>query len=184
MSAIDPHATDLLYPLSAFETEDGGVLTSASILEAEELPDPYRVLLAHDRDMTGTLEAYFKQPMTLRIFGKKRQGDSLFRQVVLQGIEDRKPKEFGAIRIDLNCFDQETRSLIEGCVTPLGQILREHGVAYVSNPSAFLKVSPDALLCEALQVTEGPLYGRKNELTMPDGRAIAQIIEILPPLEN
>ena len=31
----------------------------------------------------------------------------------------------------------------------------------------------DELLSEALQVTQGPLYGRKNELTMPDGRAIA-----------
>ena len=183
MSTADPHAADLLYPLSAFDPDDGGVLTSASILEAEELPEPYRMLLAHDRDMTGTLEIYFKQRMTLRVYGKHQEGDNLFRQVVLEGVNDGKPKEFGAIRIDLTCFDGETRKLIEACVTPLGQVLREHDVAYISNPSAYLRVTPDDLLCKALQVDHGPLYGRKNELTTPDNRAIAQIIEILPPLD-
>ena len=184
MSAIDPHAADLLYPLSAFDPDDGSVLTSAKILEAEELPQPYQQLLAHDRDMTGTLEAYFKQPMTLRIYGKKLEGDSLFRQVVLEGIKDGQPREFGAIRIDLTCFDDETRQLIVECKVPLGRVLREHDVAYVSNPSAYLAVVPDALLSKALNAEHGPLYGRKNELTMPDGRAIAQIIEILPKLEE
>lgn len=188
MSTTDPHAADLLYPLSAFSPDtpdEGGLLTGASVLEAEELPAAYRALLAHDRDMTGTLEAFFKQPMTLRVYDKKLEGDSLFRRVVLEGAEDGRPKEFGAIRIDLTCFDDETRGLIEGCKVPLGRVLREHGVAYVSNPSAYLRVQPDAMLCKALatEPDQGPLYGRKNELTMPDGRAIAQIIEILPPLE-
>ncbi|MGB1123643.1 MAG: hypothetical protein ACPG4Q_00430 [Phycisphaeraceae bacterium] len=184
MSAIDPHAADLLYPLSAFDPDDGSVLTSATILEAEELPQPYQMLLAHDRDMTGTLEAYFSQDMTLRVFGKKLEGDSLFRQVVLEGVEDGQPREFGAIRIDLTCFDEETRQLVAECKVPLGRVLREHGVAYVSNPSAYLAVTPDELLSKALHVEHGPLYGRKNELKMPDGRAIAQIIEILPPLPD
>lgn len=183
MTATGPDMTDdLLYPLSAFDPDDASVLTSATILEAEELPQPYRVLLAHDRDMTGTLEAYFKQSMTLRVFGKKLQGDSLYRQVVLEGVEDGRPREFGAIRIDLSCFDGQTRELVAQCQVPLGRVLREHHVAYVSNPSAYLKVMPDELLSRALQVDSGPLYGRKNELKMPDGRAIAQIIEILPPL--
>lgn len=182
MSAMDPLAADLLYPLSAFDPEDGTVLTSATILEAEELPEPYRMLLAHDRDMTGTLEAHFKQPMTLRVFNKKQDGDSLFRQVVLEGQRDGRPYEFGAIRIDLSCFDELTRQVVAACEVPLGRVLREYDVPYVSNPSAFLRVSPDELLNKALMVDRGPLYGRKNALKLPDGRAIAQIIEILPPL--
>lgn len=184
MSAIDPQAADLLYPLSAFDPDDGSILTSATILEAEELPQPYRMLLAHDRDMTGTLESYFKQPMALRVFAKKFDGDSLFRQVVLEGVDDGKPREFGAIRIDLSCFDGETRELVASCKVPLGRVLREHDVPYVSNPSAYLRVAPDEMLCHALHVEHGPLYGRKNELKLPDGRAIAQIIEILPTLPD
>lgn len=183
MNMTDPQTDDILYPLSAFTCDESQGVNRASILEAEELPEPYRTLLAHDRDMTGTLETFFKQPMALRVHVRNTDGDALFRQVTLYGAEDGQPKEFGAIRIDLSCFDEETRGLIESCKVPLGRILREHGVAYVSNPSAFLEVCPDELLCSALNVTKGPLYGRKNELTTPDGRALAQIIEILPPLE-
>lgn len=183
MSTADPQATDILYPLSSFVCDDSQGVTSASILEAEELPEPYRTLLAHDRDMTGTLETFFKQPMTLQVYVKRTEGDSLYRQVVLAGEQDGRPTEFGAIRIDLSAFDEETRALVASGLVPLGRVLREHDVAYVSNPSAYLRVTPDALLCKALNVTGGPLYGRKNELTTPDGRAIAQIIEILPPLD-
>lgn len=184
MTMADSPTSDILYPLSCFDCDASKGVTRARILEAEELPEPYRTLLAHDRDMTGTLETYFKQPMTLRVHVRKIEGDSLYRQVSLVGMHDGRPAEFGAIRIDLSCFDGETRDLVAQCKVPLGRVLREHDVAYVSNPSAYLEVTPDELLSDALQVSTGPLYGRKNELKMPDGRAIAQIIEILPPLNT
>ena len=183
MTMADSPTSDILYPLSCFDCDASKGVTRARILEAEELPEPYRTLLAHDRDMTGTLETYFKQPLTLRVHVKRVEGDSLYRQVSLMGMDDGRPAEFGAIRIDLSCFDGETRDLVAQCKVPLGRVLREHDVAYVSNPSAYLEVTPDELLSDALQVSQGPLYGRKNELKMPDGRAIAQIIEILPPLD-
>lgn len=182
MSPMDPADTDLLYPLSAFMCDASGGVFSAEILEAHELPQPYRALLAHDRDMTGTLEVYFDQAMELRVHVKRVEGDSLYRQVTLYGRDDGQPKEFGAIHIDLGCFDGPTRDLVVACGVPLGRVLREHGVAYVSNPSAFLRVKPDEGIQRALNTSESLLYGRKNELTTPDNRAIAQIIEILPPL--
>ncbi|MCG8651886.1 MAG: hypothetical protein MI861_18750 [Pirellulales bacterium] len=182
MNTADPHAADFLYPLSAFEHADGEAATRASVLEAEELPQPYRALLAHDRDMTGTLEAYFDQPVALRVHVKQIDGDELFRQVVLEGETDHQPKEFGAIRIDLSCFDEDTRAVVASCAVPLGRVLREHQVAYVSSPSAYLRVMPDATIRQALGGVDGPLFGRKNELTTPEGRVLAQIIEILPPL--
>lgn len=183
MSPTDSQAADILYPLCVFAPADSAAVTSAAILEAEELPEPYRTLLAHDRDMTGTLETFFKQPMGLKVYDKWVEGDSLFRQVVLYGEKDGRPAEFGAIRIDLSAFEPETRAVVASCKVPLGRVLREHDVAYVSNPSAYLRVTPDAMLSEVLGVAEGPLYGRKNVLTMPGGRAIAQIIEILPVLK-
>lgn len=184
MTRADSPTSDILYPLSCFDCDASKGVTRAKILEAEELAEPYRTLLAHDRDMTGTLETYFKQRMKLLVHVKKIEGDSLYRQVSLLCADDGRPAEFGAIRIDLSCFDDETRTLVESCKVPLGRVLREHDVAYVSNPSAYLEVEPDELLCQALHVTHGPLFGRKNELKMPNGQAIAQIIEILPPLSD
>ncbi|MEM1355814.1 MAG: hypothetical protein AAGH88_13140 [Planctomycetota bacterium] len=182
MSTADPTTRDLLYPLSAFKAIGGRGVASAAFLEPSELPEPYRSLLAHDRDMTGTLEAYFGQPMDLRVHVKKVEGDDLFREVTLVSASDGRPAEFGAIRIDLSCFDPGTRRLVADGRAPLGRILRERQVAYVSNPSAYLEVTPGPALSEALRVSGGPLYGRKNELITPGGQTIAQIIEILPLL--
>ena len=119
MSAIDPHAADLLYPLSAFDPDDGSVLTSATILE--ELPQPYQMLLAHDRDMTGTLEAYFSQDMTLRVFGKKLEGDSLFRQVVLEGVEDSARVEAQQIHSALQRMEDGSYGDCMTCGEPIGE---------------------------------------------------------------
>jgi len=182
MSRLDPSTSELLYPLSAFYQENKGAATIATVLEAAELPQPYRMLLAHDRDMTGTLEAYFRQPVTLKVYSKYLEGNRLFRQVVLEGAEDHQPKEFGAICIDLSCFEGKARQIVAECSVPLGRVLREHHVAYISNPSAFLSVKPSDFVRHALNATTAPLYGRKNELCTPDGRSIAHIIEILPPL--
>ncbi|XAM00195.1 hypothetical protein OT109_02160 [Phycisphaeraceae bacterium D3-23] len=182
MNPADPMIPDVLYPLSAFEATGGGGAASVAFIEAEELTPPYRSLLAHDRDMTGTLEAFFGQPMNLRVRVRKLEGDALLRQVTLVGADDGRLAEFGAIRIDLSCFDGVARGLVIDGRIPLGRILREHGVAYISNPSAYLKVTPGPILNEALQVSGGPLYGRKNQLTTPTGQTIAHIIEILPPL--
>ena len=134
--------------------------------------------------MTGTLEAYHRQPMRLHVLMKRQTGDIMLRQVTLVGESDGLAKEFGAIRIDLSCFDAAAREVVASCAMPLGRVLREYDVAYVSNPSAFLKICPDKRLCDALNVGSGPLFGRKNELTTPDGRSIAQIIEILPRIES
>ncbi|MEO0477498.1 MAG: hypothetical protein AAF085_16260, partial [Planctomycetota bacterium] len=82
----DSPTSDILYPLSCFDCDASKGVTRARILEAEELPEPCRTLLAHDRDMTGTLETYFKQPMTLRVHVKRVEGDSLYRQVSLVGM--------------------------------------------------------------------------------------------------
>ena len=182
MSATDSPTSDILYPLSAFAGEAGRGINRAQILEGEELPEPYRALLVHDRDMTGTLETYHDQLVSLHVIMKRIDGDHMLRQVTLVGTADGQPKEFGAIRIDLSCFEEDARRVVASCAMPLGRVLREYGVAYVSNPSAFLRISPDERLCEALNVKAGPLYGRKNELTTPDGRSIAHIIEILPPM--
>ena len=55
-------------------------------------------------------------------------------------------------------------------------------IAYLSRPKAFLKVYSDDWIGRALQL-DGPrtLYGRRNTLTDPQQRPLAEIVEILPP---
>jgi len=175
--------TDLLFPLSTFEGVRGQRATAAEAIPPEAAPEPYHGLLVHERDMTGTLEDFFGQPMVLRVLQKRIEGDLLFRQVLLQGQHDGRTAEFGAIRIDLACFDGEARQRVEASQQPLGGILRAFGLPYISKPSAYLKVDADVFVREALGAgIDTPLFGRRNTLTTPDGRTMARIIEVLPPL--
>ncbi len=198
--------SQVLYPLLAAPEsvcEEGGGTCEADVVMARDLPQPYRMLLDHDRDMTGTLEAFFDQEITLRVCAKQLVDDALWRQVVLVGKHDGRAAEFGAIRITLSCFEGKTREMIEQCKIPLGRILREQAIDYVSNPSAFLRVVPDEAMRDCLgiggrnddipgkrakgkvgEVGGGVLYGRRNTLTMSDGRIMAQIIEILPVIDS
>ncbi len=174
---------DLLFPLSTFEGIQSQGTTKATVIPSEQLPQPYHKLLVHDRDMTGTLEAHFDEPMVLHVLKKRIDDGVLFRQVLLRGVNSGRTAEFGAIRIELDCFDPEARLLIEACHQPLGGILRERAIAYISAPSAFLQVEADSFVREALGAgLTTPLFGRKNTLTTADGRTMAQIIEVLPPL--
>jgi len=175
--------TDLLFPLSTFEGVLGQRATAAVAIPPDDVPPPYHELLVHERDMTGTLEAHFGQPMVLRVLQKRVEDDLLFRQVLLQGQRDGRTAEFGAIRIDLSCFDGEARQRVEDSRQPLGGILRAFDLPYTSKPSAYLSVDADAFVREALGAgSTTALFGRRNTLTDADGRTMARIIEVLPPL--
>ncbi len=176
-------STDLLFPLSTFEGVQGQGQTSATVVSAGDTPQPYRKLLVHERDMTGTLETHFGETMVLHVLKKRVEGEVMFRQVLLRGERTGRTAEFGAIRIDLSCFSDEGRALIEACRQPLGAILRDLRMLYTSKPSAYLEVDADRFVREALGAGQSTkLFGRKNTLSMSDGRAMAQIIEVLPPL--
>jgi hypothetical protein len=91
------------------------------------------------------------------------------------------PAEFGAIKIDLSLFARAARSEILREELPLGRILREHNVPHTSRPRAFLRLASDRFINTALGLTGAQvLYGRRNSLLDPEGRSLAEIVEILP----
>lgn len=181
---VNGHASDagLLYPLDEFYRRAGLVVPRASLVTGAEVPEPYRMLLVHERDMTPTLEKYHADRIHLRTIGRRVDGEALSRLVVLTTNESKKPVEFGAIVIHLEQFPEEAREVILGCHVPLGTILADFAIEHYSRPTAFLRVSADPLIHGSLE-TAGvdSLYGRRNVLKTPDGRALADVIEILPP---
>jgi len=179
-------AHDLLFPLSAFSTAE---LSGAGTRELSptEIPEPYRNLLVHDRDMTSTLEGFHGEAMALRQLVRELRGPVLYRRVVLVGAESGKAAEFGAIAIWVDRFAAGARAEILAGRRPLGSILARHGVDYLSRPRAFFQLRPNAEI-GALLGLDGdlsprpPLYGRQNDLVTPGGEALAEVVEILPPI--
>ncbi len=182
MSAALPTDASLLQPLTEFYLTAGRKLPWHQAVAGEQIPEPQRTLLVHDRDMTSTLEQFHGSRIHLRLVSLEIRGNILHRQVVLSLDAHGEAVEFGAIRVDLDRFQEPWRSEIVASRRPLGGILNASGRPYVSRPSAFLELEADDFLCEVLRLRKAiRLYGRQNTLRTPDGLEIAEIIEILPP---
>jgi chorismate-pyruvate lyase len=173
----------LLYPLNEFYARAGLSPPGAVEIGGEEMPEPYRSLLVHARDMTPTLEGFYKQGIHVRIL-KRHLSESVYaRQVVLALDGDERPVEFGAIQIYLEHFPSDARELILEGKRPLGAILHNQGIGHASCPKAFFRINSDAVIGSALQLTGlNLLYGRRNVLLNLSERTLAEIIEILPPM--
>ena len=171
-----------VYPLDEFYAARQSPLPVLGRLEAAELPEPYRGLLAHNGDMTSKLEAFHRAKIHIRPLARHQRKNDYFREVVLLAEGSQQPVEFGAIKIALDMFPLEARQEILRERQPLGKILTAFGVCFRSQPRAFLRMESDAFIRDALRLEEtGHLYGRRNTLVNPAGHPLAEIVEILPP---
>lgn len=182
MSSSPAGVNPSLQPLEDFYGEVGRPLPLAEALPGESIPEPERSLLVHGNDMTSTLAAFHRDSIHLQVLRRARAGDIYVREVVLLLDGSDQAVEFGAIRIDLSLLPPDARGHILEERLPLGQILRDSQVAFLSRPKAFLKLVADDFIRGALRLSGSPvLFGRRNTLSTPGGAAIAEIIEILPP---
>jgi chorismate-pyruvate lyase len=173
------------YPLDEFYALASRDLPAIEQVTAEEVPEPYRGLLVHLHDMTPTLEAFHGDRIHLKVISRQDRGDFYFREVVLLTERTKRPVEFGAIKINLALFPASARRLILEEQEPLGTILQEARISHTSRPKAYLRLQADAFIKGALKLRgEHALFGRRNTLFDTQQRALAEIVEILPPAEK
>ena len=173
---------NLIYPLSEFYEQLGLSLPSVARVEGQDIPAPYRSLLVHEHDMTPTLEDAYRRSIQLRVLQYQRRDNVVSRQVALVVEGNEKPVAFGAIKIHLEHFPPRARRLVLERKRPLGTILRTQGVEHTSRPDAFVRVTSDAVINRALQLSGShQLFGRRNVILDSEQRTLAQVVEILPP---
>jgi chorismate-pyruvate lyase len=168
--------------LNEFYEQLGLPLPAVTQVDGPDMPEPYRSLLVHDRDMTPTLERAHDRSILLRVLRSTLAGGVLSRQVVLVPEGSQAPAAFGASKIHLEHFPDEAKPMVLEGKQPLGAILRTHGIEHRGRPEVYLQVTADGLIHTALGLV-GParLYGRRNRLVDAAGRTLAQVVEILPP---
>src|ERR1044071_6224862 len=127
------HPMNLLGPLEGFYKELDLELPEARRVIPAEIPQPYRKLLVHERDMTSTLERFHNAKTYLELIHRKVDVRSISRMVTLTP-EDGKPVEFGAIVIYLTRLPDAAREAVLECRIPLGAILKQHRVQFMSCP--------------------------------------------------
>lgn len=171
-----------LCPLAVFYNALSQPLPVVEELAATDLPQPYRHLLVHQRDMTSTLQKHYGARTHLRVLQNQVDNGLYQREVVLLLDGSNQPVEFGAITIEFAVLPAAACQAVLAARWPLGGILSEHRVEFMSHPKAFFRMESDAVINQALGLTGAvTLFGRCNALRDADGNTIADIVEILPP---
>ena len=175
--------TVLTRPLDEFYRLAKRPLPGIEPIDGSALPEPYRSLLVHESDMTSTLGQFHCDDIGLKVLHRHSSADAYYREVLLLAERDRQPVEYGAIKINLDQFPGSARDAITAAAVPLGQLLHDHGIGYISRPSGFLRVECDDYIGGLFDLADRPmLYGRRNTLYDNTGRdCLAEIVEILPP---
>ncbi len=147
----------------------------------EEIPEPCRGLLVHAADMTSTLERHHGEPMTLEVLADGEAHGYYFREVILRGAKTGRSAEFGLIEIEIGQFPEDLREAILSGRQPLGGILNQSGMQYVSSPLGYFSVVRDLLPPKLSALgSEETFFGRYNQLSTKNGICLARILEILP----
>ncbi len=174
--------TQIAHPLDEFYARAKQPMPAMEFIDAEDMPEPFKQLLVHDRDMTSTLEHFYEQRIHVHLLHRHGTEHTYSREVVLELDQSNTPVEFGAIKMYLPSFPERARKRIVEAHAPLGRILKEFQIAYVSRPKAFFRLASDRLISGALQLNgTHRLFGRCNRLSDPHGNPLADIVEILPP---
>ena len=161
--------------------EPGLKADSFNWIEGSEMPDPYRELLVHKRDMTSTLAKFHGSEIGLEVLKVAKEGEMYLREVILFARNTGAPVEYGAIQIQLAHFAADERGAIVGGTEPLGSILNRMECVYSSRPRGFFSIEAPLVCQQRFGCGEGAvLYGRYNQLVGAEEKELASIIEILP----
>jgi len=160
-------------------------LPSVAHLKDQEVPHPYQRLLVHSHDMTPTLEAFYRLPMRIALLSREREEGWYLREVILKPLSEARPVEYGVIQIYLEHLPEAARQRVLEEERPLGNILQTEAIPHLSWPQAFFRVEADPHMARVLGLRQPcALYGRRNILLDVSRRLLADVLEVLAPVDN
>ena len=180
--SIDGLTQSLLWPLNLFCAHYERDVPEITALFKQHMPQPYRELLVHERNMTPTLESYHGGTIYIEPINVLTDDEETTREVILRRDTDGKPLEYGASRMFRHRLSPEALFLIDDGRLPLGTILRVCDCEHTVRPAGFFKIRSTPFFAEAFGASDAPyFYGRRTALVALDGHSIAEVCEILPP---
>ena len=167
-----------------------GEIPHARFVPAEEVPEPYKSLLAHDRHMTVTMEKYHGGPVGLGILKSVREGETWYARKIVLKREDRVVM-FGIMRFNFEWCDESVRDRIIEAKTPLGRILIESEVLRRIGTHALMKIRPNEEMREIFSLARDPVdanghprtvYGRLATIFCNEEPAV-DLLEVAAPVD-
>ena len=151
------------------------------VIAPDEMPEPYRGLLVHEEHMTVTVEAFHGGQVDVRVLASRMDDNLYARKILLVHQATGKVVQFGLVRIDLDLCSQAVRDAIVAADTPVGRILIQHDVLRRIEPTAFLRITPRAMLRGLFGLTDDrAVYGRLAIIHC-DGQPAVELLEVVAP---
>ncbi|MBW3598572.1 MAG: hypothetical protein KY475_15035 [Planctomycetes bacterium] len=147
---------------------------------ASELPQPYARLLDHDKHMTVTVEAFHGSPVDVQVLETHVTSTHYARRILLTRQSDRKVVQFGIVRLNLACLDDEVRREIISQSKPLGRILIEHNVLRQVELVSLWRVACGPDLREYFGSGSEATFGR-TALIHCNGEPAVELLEVVAP---
>ena len=163
---------------------ESGDRPAATVIAADQMPQPYHRLLVHTHHMTVTVEDFYGSPVDVKVLACRRNGDEYARKILLALHEGGRVVQFGMVRIDLGVCPEPVRNAIVEGKTPLGRVLIQHNVLRVVRPVEFFRAAPGPAMCDWFGLARPePTYGRLG-IIYTDGKPAIRVAEILTPVRS
>jgi chorismate-pyruvate lyase len=147
-----------------------------------DTPQPYAMLLAHQRHMTVTVEAFHSDRVDVQVLRSSRQDDSYSREILLRLQNTAEVIQFGIVRIHLHRIAEELKREILEEKKPLGRILIEHQVLREVEFFKLWQVRCGFALAQFFSVPlETETFGRTAVIHC-DGEPAIELLEIVRPV--
>jgi chorismate-pyruvate lyase len=157
-------------------------LAQFEAVSPEEMPEPYRELLAHDLHMTVTVEAFHRTPVDVQVLAVAREHGKYCRQILLRRQSDRAIVQFGIVRMDFGPLLPEVRTQIESQRAPLGRVLIQNNILRDVQSHQMYQVDCREELAALFDVPVGTLTYGRTALIYCNGEPAVELLEIIAPL--
>ncbi len=149
----------------------------------EGIPEPYRSLLAHDRHMTESMEAYHGCPVEVRVLESVLHGEQYARRIVLMKQGTSQIVQGGIVRLQLHWLQPKVKADILAETIPLGRVLINHDLLRNIEVLAYYQFPAAPALQEWLGTQSNlPCFGRLAWIHL-EHQPVVQLFEIIPPYE-
>jgi len=152
-------------------------------VSADDLPEAFRRLLAHNEHMTVTLESAYDSLVDVAVLAEWRDEASYARNSLLARMTDGAILQFGIMRIWLADLPVNASEEITDKKLPLGRVLIQHNVLREVELIMLWRIRPGPALRRHLNVSKEQLIFGRSAQILVDDRPTVQILEIVAPMK-
>jgi len=149
-------------------------------IEAEDMPEIPRRLLAHDEHMTVTVEAHHGGLVDVDVLSTVRQPPHYARKILLRRQTDGGAVLFGLMRVNLDFLESDVRDEILSQRTPLGRVLIEHNVLREVELVSLWRLTAGSDLALHLAVAPGQVVYGRTALIHCNAEPAIELLEVVP----